>query len=407
MTITGGQRGPDDRDAEEFVGNHRLNQSTYRQVISLRGVVKNADRTARHIEDVDDLVFQKFVIDSVPCAVVTVDSDFKIYSMNRWAEKITGYSSKEAIGHYCGDILRGGMCSVNCPLKGAMEGGERVVRIDTTIQDKRGTAIPVRMNTAALLNEKGGLVGGVEAFQDISQLKALEREKANLISMIAHDMKTPIVTIGGFAQRLLKKGFGAGEEKQEQYVEIILGQATRAEELVNDFLEFSRLEAGALTLAFGPISVDKELADLRKTYEPKAKKRGIRIKMEGPERLPVIHADANRLHRVFANLLDNALKFSREKGIVTIATQETENDIAVKVIDQGVGIERKHVQYIFEPFSRGEDKGGKEGFGLGLAIVKAIVNAHGGDVLVESEPGKGSVFSVVLPKGQKSDLTPA
>jgi two-component system phosphate regulon sensor histidine kinase PhoR len=372
-------------------------------------VVKNSRRAIQHIEDVDDLVFQRFVIDSVPCAVVTVDSNLKISSMNPWAEKLTGYSRKEAIGRYCGDILRGGMCSMACPLKGAMEGGKRVrvVRIDTTIQNKRGKTIPVTMNTSALLNKKRGLVGGVEAFQDISHLKALEREKANLISMIAHDLKTPIVSIGGFAQRLLKKGLAANEKKQKQYVEIILGEATRAEELVNDFLEFSRLEAGALTLAFGPTSIEQELTDLLKTYKPKAIKRGIRIEMAGPETLSVIHADANRLRRVFANLLDNALKFSQDKSTVTIVTQETENDIAIKVIDQGVGINRKHVQYIFEPFSRGEDKGGKEGFGLGLAIVKAIVKAHGGHVYVESEPGKGSTFSVVLPKAQKSDLMPA
>jgi two-component system phosphate regulon sensor histidine kinase PhoR len=371
------------------------------------GVVKNSDRARRNSRNIDDPIFWRFVIDNVPCAVVTVGSDFKISSMNRWAEKLTGYSSKEAIGRYCGDILRGGMCSMACPLKGAMEGGERVVSIDTTIQNKYGETIPVRMNTAALLNEKRNLVGGVEAFQDISHLKALEREKANLISMIAHDIKTPIVSIGGFALRLLKKGLGMDKEKQKQYVEIISREAIRAEELVNDFLEFSRLEAGALNLSFGPTSIDKELMDLLKTYEVKALKRGIRIESASPKTLSIVEADANRLRRVFANLLDNALKFSKDKGTITIAIQETEKEVIVKVIDEGVGINPKDIQYIFEPFHRGQDKGGKEGFGLGLAIVKAIVQGHGGRILVESEPGKGSVFTVFLPKPEKLDLMPA
>ncbi|MBW1744014.1 MAG: HAMP domain-containing histidine kinase [Deltaproteobacteria bacterium] len=225
--------------------------------------------------------------------------------------------------------------------------------------------------------------------------------------MIAHDIKTPIVTIGGFALRLLKKGLSIDKEKQKQYVEIISREAARAEELVNDFLEFSRLEGGALNLSFGPTSIDKELVDLLKTYEPKALERGIRMEITSPETLPIIDADAKRLRRVFANLLDNALKFSQDKGTVTIAIQERENDITVKVTDQGVGIDAKDVQYIFEPFSRGQDRGEKEGFGLGLAIVKTIVKGHGGNVFVESEPGKGSVFSVVLPKPEKLDLTPA
>ena len=295
---------------------------------------------------------------------------------------------------------------MTCPLKEAMEGGEQVVRIDTTVRSKDGKAIPVRMSTAALLNEKGSLVGGVEAFQDISHVKALEREKANIISMIAHDIKTPVITIGGFALRLLRKGLRMDEERQKQYVEIILREATRAEELVNDFLEFSRLEAGALNLCFSPTSIDKELEELLKTFEPKALLRGIRIKIISPEALPIINADAKRLRRVFANLLDNALKFSHDNGTVTIAIQETENEIAVRVIDRGVGIEPNEIQYIFEPFHRGEDRGRKEGFGLGLAIVKAIVEGHGGHVFVESKLGKGSIFRVVLPKPDKSAIVP-
>ena len=369
-------------------------------------VIENEVREQRNSPDVDDPVFCKFVTDNVPCAVVTVNAHFKISSFNRWAERLTGYSSKEAIGRYCGDILRGGMCRVTCPLKEAMEGGEQVVRIDTTVRSKDGKAIPVRMSTAALLNEKGSLVGGVEAFQDISHVKALEREKANIISMIAHDIKTPVITIGGFALRLLRKGLRMDEERQKQYVEIILREATRAEELVNDFLEFSRLEAGALDLCFGPTSIDKELDELLKTFEPKALLRGIRIKIISPEALPIINADAKRLRRVFANLLDKALKFSHDNGTVTIAIQETENEIAVRVIDRGVGIEPNEIQYIFEPFHRGEDRGRKEGFGLGLAIVKAIVEGHGGHVFVESKLGKGSIFRVVLPKPDKSAIVP-
>jgi two-component system phosphate regulon sensor histidine kinase PhoR len=369
-------------------------------------VVKKNHTSARNNKDVDDLVFYRFVIANVPCAVVTVDSNFKISSINRWAEKLTGYSSKEAIGRYCGDILRGGMCNVSCPLKGAMEGGKQVVRIDTTVQNKYGETIPVTMNTAALLNGKGNLVGGVEAFQDITHLKALEREKANLISMIAHDIKTPIVTIGGLALRLLRKGPSIGKEKQKEYVDIISREAARAEELVNDFLEFSRLEAGALNLAFGPTSLDKEIEELLKTYEPKGLSRGIRIEMVTPETIPIINADAKLLRRVFANLIDNAIKFSPKEGTVTIAIQETAKEIMVKVIDRGVGMNPENIQYVFEPFHRGGDRGENEGFGLGLAIVKAIVKGHGGHVIVESKPGKGSVFSVVLPKDERSDLTP-
>ena len=348
--------------------------------------------------DISQVAFHRFVIDNIPCAVVTVDSDLKISSLNPWAEKLTGYSSPEAIGCYCGDILHCGMCKHMCPLRGAVEGGEPVVNVETTIQNKRGETIAVSINTAALLNDRGELVGGVEAFQDISHTKALEREKANFISMIAHDIKSPIVAIGGFAHRILKTELGADKKKQEQYVQIISREANRAELLVNDFLEFSRLDVGALNLSFGPTDLHKELTELLETYEDKALKHGIRIKIASPNALPMIVADANRLRRVFSNLMDNALKFSKDEGTIIIATEETEKEVAIKVIDQGVGIEAKNIPYLFDPFHRGPDREQKEGFGLGLAIVKAIVKGHGGRVLVESEPGKGSIFSVVLPK---------
>jgi two-component system phosphate regulon sensor histidine kinase PhoR len=278
------------------------------------------------------------------------------------------------------------------------------VQIDTTIQNKYGETIPISMNTAALFNDKGDLVGGVEAFQDISHLKALEREKANLTSMIAHDIKSPIVAIGGFALRLLKKDLGTDKEKLKQYIEIISREAGRAELLVNDFLEFSRLDVGALNLSFGPTSLDKELMELLKTYEPKALKRGMRIQLASPKMLSIIEADTNRLCRVFANLLDNALKFSKDEGTITITTQETEKEVMIKVMDQGVGIDAKDIPYIFDPFHRGQDGREKEGFGLGLAIVKAIVKGHRGRILVESELGKGSVFTVVLPKVREQEV---
>jgi two-component system phosphate regulon sensor histidine kinase PhoR len=362
------------------------------------GNAQTASDTATPNDNISKVAFQRFVLNNLPCAVITVDSDLKISFFSPWAEKLTGYSSQEVMGRYCGDILKGGMCPSKCPLKGAMQGAEQVVRIDTTIQNKHGETIPVRMNTAALLNDRRQLVGGVEALQDISHLRALERERANLISMIAHDIKTPIVTIGGFARRLLKKDKDISKERKQQYVEIISREATEAERLVNEFLELSRLEVGALTLSFGPTSVNEILIDLLKTLEPKALTRGIKIEIAGTKTLSVIEADATRLRRVFSNLLDNALKFSKDKSKVTIDKQETDREITVKVTDQGIGIDAKDIPYIFDPFNRAQGEGKRGGFGLGLAIVKAIVRGHGGRVHVESELGRGSVFSVILPK---------
>jgi PAS domain S-box-containing protein len=347
-----------------------------------------------------DLTFYKFVIRSLPVAVVTVDSELKVTGFNPCAEGLTGYSAEEALGRYCGKILQGGMCQSECPLRQVLKNQHRIIRIETTVRSKWGETIPVRMNTAALLDEDGKLIGGLEAFQDISRLKALEREKANLISMFAHDMKSPLVTIQGFASRLLARISDLGEEKQDKYLEIIREEAGKLEFLVDDFLELSRLQTGKLKLNFSATSLDKLLLELFEAYQPRAAQAGIELKLEKKEALPIIEADGDRLRRVFTNLLDNALKFAKERGTVTIATEQTNRDVRIKIIDEGIGIDERELLYVFDPFHRGRDVDDREGFGLGLAAVKTIVEGHKGRVIAESELGKGSAFTVILPKGR-------
>jgi two-component system phosphate regulon sensor histidine kinase PhoR len=348
-------------------------------------------------EKQSNLTFDKFVIQSLPVAVVIVNSELEITGFNPWAEGLTGYSSEEVLGRYCGDVLQGGMCHIECPLRTVLDRQDPIVRIETTIQNKLGETIPVRMSTAALLDEKGRLMGGLEAFQDISQLKALEREKADLISMFAHDMKSPLIAIQGFILRLLAHTANMPEEKRDNYLTIIKEEAGKLEFLVHDFLEFSRLQTGKLNFTFSATSLDQELLELFEIYRPRALQSGVELKLENRESLPIIQADAAHLRRVFTNLLDNALKFTDGKGTVTISTQQTDYDVRVKIIDEGIGIDTRDLLHIFDPFHRGPDAEGTEGFGLGLAGVKTIVEGHGGRVLVESELGKGSVFTVILP----------
>lgn len=349
-------------------------------------------------KDFQDLIFYRFIIDSLPVAVLTVNSEFKITSFNPWAEELTGHSANEAIGRYCGEILRGQMCNVNCPLRTVINRQNPIVRIETTIQTKQGDTLPVRMNTAALLNDHGNLVGGVEAFQDISHLKTLEREKNNFISMIGHDMKSSITIIGGFVLRLLSKTGHIDEEKRKKYLGIVKNEATKLDSLVYDFLEFSHLQTGKLKLNFAPTSLDKELIELLDAYQLRASQSGIKLELQNEEALSIIEADSRQLHRVFTNLLDNALKFSKEQEKIIVTTQQTEQDVIIKFIDYGTGIAPKDLPYIFDPFHRGQVGGKIQGFGLGLAAGKAIVEGHGGRIHVESELGKGSVFTLVLPK---------
>ena len=345
-----------------------------------------------------DPAFQGFVIDSLPVAVIVLNADFKISGFNPAAERITGYTASEAMGQFCGDVLRCGMCSVHCPLRSAVKGRKPVSLVETTIHKKSGEIIPVQMNTAGLFDESGCLIGGVESFQDISRLKSLEREKDNLISMFAHDMKSALTIIGGYVLRLLKKRDAIDQEKEKQYLEIIKSQSGKLEELVDNFLEFSRLQTGELKLNLTATSLDKELMDVVDSFRLKASESGIQIELQNEDVLPLIRADAQHLRRVFTNLIDNALKYSDEGTTVTVSTHETPTHVIVKVSDEGHGMPQEELPFVFDAFHRGVGTQKKGGFGLGLAGVKAIVDAHGGRVRVKSEPGEGSTFIVTLPK---------
>ena len=368
-------------------------------------VDKNSGITKEKGEYSSTLAFYRFIIDSLPTGVITVNADRKITGFNPWAEKLTGYSLEEALGQYCGAILHGSMCETNCPLKSAINNHMPVSLATTTIINKWEETIPIRMSTAGLFDDKGSLIGGVEAFQDISRLKKLEREKENIISMAAHDMKSSLTIIGGFALRLLKKGSQTDEKKMKKYLNIIKDESGKLESLINDFLEFSRLQTGQLKLNFSATSLDKGLMELLNAYWLKASQSGLEMVLENEDelKLTIIEADVRQLRRVFTNLLDNAIKFSKEKGTITISANETTDEVIIKVKDEGIGIKNDQLPYIFDSFHQNHTGKETEGFGLGLAAVKTIVDAHGGKIFVESEWGKGSVFTLVLPKIQKID----
>jgi two-component system phosphate regulon sensor histidine kinase PhoR len=373
-------------------------------ISSMKRVKAGTESAQGTLATTKDLAFYKFVVNSVPSGVITVDRNLRITGFNPWAERLTGYSAEEALGTFCGEILQGGMCDVQCPLRTALTSREPMSLVESTVRTKGGETIPVRMNVAALFDENGDLIGGVESFQDISALKTLERERNNLISTFAHDMKSSLTIIGGFVLRLLHKADTIDHQKEQRYLQIIRDESGKLEMLISDFLEFARLQTGRLKLNLSATSLDKELMELYEAYQPRVSSAGLTLELVNENALPPINGDATQLRRVFRNLLDNAIKFSQKGGNIIVSTMTDENETRISVKDGGVGISPDELPHIFDAFHRGRVGAKIEGFGLGLAAVKAVVEAHGGRVLVESEIGKGSNFTVVLPRSSALEV---
>ena len=346
----------------------------------------------------DDTRFYRLVIDHLPTGVLTVDADMRVTAINRWAERLTGYKADEVLGKYCGEILKGERCKTQCPVKTVLSGHEPLSLVETTIETKSGEKIPVRMSCSGLFDNQGRLIGGVESFHDISNLKALEREKNNIISMLAHDIKSSVSIIGGFALRLLRKEAQIDPDKRQKYLEIVSQEAGKIEALIDELLEFSRLQTGQIRLNLSSVLVEKEILELLQAYQEKAEEAGLKLELENRREMVVVEADARRLQRVFRNLLDNAIKYSKEKGTITFIIDQDDRNAVIEIRDNGIGIPPDELPFIFDPFRRGSQVSDREGSGLGLAEVKAIVNAHRGRITLESQPGQGTIFTVYLPK---------
>ena len=333
-----------------------------------------------------------FIIQSIPVGIFTVDSQMRITDFNPRAAELTGYQRSEAMGRFCADILRSNLCQTNCPLRQAMA-QETALEREAVIENRWAQKIPVTLCTAALRNDQGELLGGVETFRDITALKKQEEERRNLVAMFAHDLKTPVVSMGGLANRMLHGKVGPISAQQVTYLESIVLEMQRLETLINNFLEFARLQLHEIKPLLSSLQVEKECQEVLTLMAPLAERQGITLTAEYPPEILVIEADPQLFRRVLENLLENAIKYSPPETVVTLMVEGREEDILVRVQDQGAGIAPQYLSHLFEVFYRGNDQHRSRGFGLGLATVKTIIEAHGGKIWVESlGKGKGSTF---------------
>ena len=255
----------------------------------------------------------------------------------------------------------------------------------------------LRVNAAAVFNSASERDGTILVFHDLTRLKQLERTREEFVANVSHELRTPLSLIKGYVETLLD-GARNNPEVAERFLKIIERNAERLDLLIQDLLTISALESGRMKLNLQPVElsplVDKVLADLHS----KAEARGTTLL----NTLPALTAtvDANRVDQVLANLVDNAIKYGRHQGRVTVGGRAAAgNMIEIFVADDGPGIPPEALDRVFERFYRADKARSRDqgGTGLGLSIVKHIVQSHGGEVRAESQPGHGATFFFTLP----------
>jgi signal transduction histidine kinase len=247
------------------------------------------------------------------------------------------------------------------------------------------------------------LAGKVEELSALNaRLQAMERTRSEFLAMVSHDLHTPLTAIKGAMEVLLHEGVGM--ELSRELLGIAQKNTDRLFRMVSDILDLARIEAGRFEIRREPFDVAMGVRGAMDRLRRLAQDRGITLRLQAADRLPLVSADGVRMDQIFTNLLANALKFTAQGGQITVSVHERPNDILVQIRDSGMGIPPEHLDRIFDRFYRVPLPAGErvEGSGLGLSICKAIVEEHGGQIWVESTVGTGSTFSFTVPKGPPS-----
>ncbi|MCK5305784.1 MAG: HAMP domain-containing protein [Candidatus Omnitrophica bacterium] len=252
---------------------------------------------------------------------------------------------------------------------------------------------------AAPVVREGATEGAVLVFHDITNLRRLEKMRQDFVANVSHELRTPIASIKGYAETLIE---GALDDKENarDFLKIIYSDSDRLAKLIDDILDLSRVESGRLKMTLTPSAVKPIIERVVAGLKKQAQDKSVKIKIDIPQDIPRVLADENRVAQVLLNLIDNAIKYTESKGEVIISADEQGEFVRIDVSDTGIGIPENDLPRLFERFYRVDKARSRElgGTGLGLSIVKHIVQAHNGQVSVQSVLGQGSAFSFTIPK---------
>ncbi|MCS7002241.1 MAG: ATP-binding protein [Dehalococcoidia bacterium] len=329
------------------------------------------------------------VINHAADGVLILDAEGRILGGNPAFYQITGLSNEQVFGRWLHDVFE-------------------LPEHDTgqTIIDLRLRRAPRRVfeaSRAIILGDSGEPVGGVVSLRDITARREAEELQSTFLSVISHELKTPVAVITGNADLLADDATDPDEVRRRALV--IKEEGERLSRMVENLLEAGRIQSGALALNAEPIAIDRLLH--RTVRRLRAAVRSHRLISRIPSGLPTVVADWDRIEQVLQNLIDNAVKYSPPGGRIIVSAEADPQFVIVRVIDDGEGVPPSQRDRIFERFARLDSRVTREakGAGLGLFICKAIVQAHGGAIWVEDAPSSGACFAFSLPR-ERTDALP-
>ncbi len=359
-----------------------------------------AVRNARQMEQLrEEKARVEAVIENSPNGVMILDPQLNVLIVNRALSKLTDLSPQEARGKPCHEVL-----SLKNTTGDHLCLGDRNPPPPTSIWHGEGDIlrpgykrITVGITYFPLFDRNGNLISVIATLTDITRYREAEELKSTFISVISHELKTPVSLIKGYASTLTREDADWEGATVREIGQVIEEESDRLNHLINNLLDASRIQAGALDLDLSDISVAQVARTSSERIQTQTSNH--HFEFDFADDLPFVPADNRRMRQVFDNLISNAIKYSPEGGAIRVGGWQEDGRVITYVADQGIGIPLGEQDSVFERFYRIDSslRRSTQGVGLGLFLVKAIVQAHQGDVWLESEPGQGTTFYFSLP----------
>ncbi len=356
--------------------------------------------------------FKKKILDNAGIAINILDPDGMIMSTNMWGEKLFGWAEEDITGKSHGIFYREeDELYPQEHLEKALENGKHECEMNLVKNDK--SLFPANLSISVIEDDDGEPIAFIEIINDmtklkkaeqiikkqLTKLKELDAIKEEYFYSTSHELKTPLTTIVSLTKMLMAEKAGKINDKQKEILDLIYCDSKRLRGAIQRILDISKIEAGKMVYHVQETDVSPLLIDIMSTLKILVDSKQITVKKKIPKDIPMVFVDPERVHLVLDNIINNAIKFTPQKGKIRIIASSLKDEVLVEISDSGEGIPQSDLKKVFEKYYQvksgpGENVGGS---GLGLVICKNIIEALGGRIWCESEIGKGTSFKFTLP----------